>query len=89
MESLVRMLASWKSFRERECAVRACQSCSHSLGMSELRVWGLHLVLLCVLVPGGGGCRETVPAECYGVLALNTAAWKQGNREADLIESQR
>lgn len=54
MESLVRMLASWKSFRERECAVRACQSCSHSLGMSELRVWGLHLVLLCVLVPGGG-----------------------------------
>lgn len=79
MESLVRMLASWKSFTERECAVWACQSCSHSLGMSELRVRG----------PASGsavcaGPRGSVPGEGYGVLALNTAAaLKQGSREAD------
>lgn len=73
MESLVRILVSWKSFTERECVVQACQSCSHSLGMSELREWGT--------ASGSAVCagpRGAVPGECYGELAL-----KQGSREAD------
>lgn len=71
MESLVRMLASWKSFTERECAVRACQSCSHSLGMSELRVWGPTFGSA---GPPGGGGEGSPRGVLWRVLALNTAA---------------
>lgn len=74
MESLVRMLASWKSFTGKDCAARACQSCSHSLGMSELGVWGTTSSSAVCAGPWGGGGSGGWGDSPRGVLALNTAA---------------
>lgn len=66
MESLVRMLASWKSFTERERAMWVCQPCSHSLGMSELGVG--DYIWFCVCWSQGGSPRgelwSAVPEHC-------------------------
>lgn len=74
MESLVRKLESWKGSQSRNA--QACRSCSHSLGMPELKMWGpTSVVLLCVL--GLGGWSQGSSPGVGGVVECWLEAGKQ------------